>query len=78
VLLGERNLAQQTLEIVIFGYDTPQEAEAALRRQMEDLIRCDRTPVEKAGLAPTQAVGLFPRPVEIKVSANLSASSFLY
>ena len=39
VLLGERNLGQQTLEIVIFGYATPQEAEAALRRQMEDLIR---------------------------------------
>jgi exosortase/archaeosortase family protein len=39
VLLGERNLAQQTLEIVIFGYPTSQEAEAALRRQMEDLIR---------------------------------------
>jgi exosortase len=39
VLLGERNLAQQTLEIVIFGYRNPQEAEAALRRQMEDLIR---------------------------------------
>ena len=39
VLLGERNLGQQTLEIVIFGYSTPQEAEAALRRQMEDLIR---------------------------------------
>jgi hypothetical protein len=39
VLLGERNLAQQTLEIVIFGYATFQEAEAALRRQMQTLIR---------------------------------------
>jgi hypothetical protein len=39
VLLGERDLAQQTLEIVIFGYATPQEAEGALRRQMEELIR---------------------------------------
>jgi exosortase len=39
VLLGERNLGQQTLEIVISGYATSQEAEAALRRQMEDLIR---------------------------------------
>jgi exosortase len=39
VLLGERNLAQQTLEIVIFGYATSQEAEGALRRQMEKLIR---------------------------------------
>ena len=39
VLLGERNLGQQTLEIVIFGYSTPQEAEGALRHQMENLIR---------------------------------------
>jgi len=39
VLLGERNLGQQSLEIVIFGYTTPQEAEVALRRQMESLIR---------------------------------------
>ena len=39
VLLGERNLGQQVLEIVIFGYATPQEAESALRRQMETLIR---------------------------------------
>jgi hypothetical protein len=39
VLLGERNLGQQSLEIVIFGYATPQEAEVALRRQMESLIR---------------------------------------
>ncbi|HEY6840485.1 MAG TPA: hypothetical protein VI114_04660, partial [Chthoniobacterales bacterium] len=38
VLLGERNLAQQTLEIVVFGYSTSQEAENALRRQMEELI----------------------------------------
>jgi len=39
VLLGERNLGQQTLEIVISGYVTAEEAEAALRRQMGDLIR---------------------------------------
>ena len=39
VLLGERNLAQQSLEIVIFGYSSPQEADAALRRQLQDLIR---------------------------------------
>jgi exosortase len=39
VLLGQRDLAQQTLEIVIFGYATHQEAEDALRRQMENLIR---------------------------------------
>jgi exosortase/archaeosortase family protein len=38
VLLGERNLAQQTLEIVVFGYSTSQDAENALRRQMEELI----------------------------------------
>ena len=39
VLLGERDLAQQTLEIVVFGYSTPQEAENALRRQMDELIQ---------------------------------------
>jgi hypothetical protein len=39
VLLGERNLGQQTLEIVISGYASPKKAEAALRRQMEDFIR---------------------------------------
>jgi exosortase len=41
VLLGERNLAQQTLEIVIFGYATSQEAESALRYQMQNLVRLD-------------------------------------
>jgi transmembrane exosortase EpsH len=39
VLLGERNLGQQTLEILLFGYATPQEAEAAFRSEMDDLIR---------------------------------------
>ena len=39
VLLGERNLGQQTLEIVIAGYATSQDAEGALRRQMEHLVR---------------------------------------
>jgi hypothetical protein len=38
VVLGERNLAQQTLEIVIFGYGTSEQAEGALRRQMEEMI----------------------------------------
>ena len=46
-LLGERNLAQQTLEIVIFGYATSQEAESALRHQMQNLVRVSfRSPVE--------------------------------
>jgi hypothetical protein len=39
VLLGERNLGQQTLEIVISGYATSQEAEGALRHQIENFIR---------------------------------------
>jgi exosortase len=38
VILGERNLGQQVLEIVMFGYATSQEAEAALRRRMGDLV----------------------------------------
>lgn len=39
VLLGERNLGQQILEIVISGYASSQEAEDAFRRQMETLIQ---------------------------------------
>ncbi len=39
VLLGERNLGQQSLEVVIYGYATPEEAEEALRRQLQSLIR---------------------------------------
>jgi hypothetical protein len=39
VLLGERNLCQRTLEIVIFGYSTPEGAEGGLRRQMGNLIK---------------------------------------
>jgi exosortase/archaeosortase family protein len=39
VLLGERNLAQQILEVVISGYDRPEEAEAALFRDVETMIR---------------------------------------
>jgi exosortase len=38
VLLGERNLAQQTLEIVISGYDSPERAETAFRREIVTLI----------------------------------------
>ena len=38
VLLGERNLAQQTLEIVISGYNSPEEAQAAFRREIVTLI----------------------------------------
>ena len=33
------DLAQQSLEILIFGYSRPQEADDALRRQLQDLIR---------------------------------------
>jgi exosortase len=38
VLLGERGLAQQTLEIVISGYKNQAEAETALRREIATLI----------------------------------------
>jgi exosortase len=38
VLLGERGLAQQTLEIVISGYKNQAEAEAAFRREIAKLI----------------------------------------
>jgi hypothetical protein len=39
VFLGERNLGQQVLEIVIFGHDKPEEAEAALRRDVGAMIQ---------------------------------------
>jgi exosortase len=39
VLLGQRNLAQQILEVVISGYNQPEEAEAALFRDVETMIR---------------------------------------
>jgi len=39
VLLGERNLGQQVLEIVIFGCDKPKSAEAALRRDVGAMIQ---------------------------------------
>jgi exosortase len=39
VRFGERNLAQQTLELIISGYDTPEKAEAALRREIWAMIQ---------------------------------------
>jgi hypothetical protein len=39
VLLGERNLGQQVLEIVVLGYNTLEEAEAALRRDAGAMIQ---------------------------------------
>ncbi|MGB8353160.1 MAG: exosortase/archaeosortase family protein [Chthoniobacteraceae bacterium] len=41
VLLGERNLGQQTLEIVITGCSSSETAEAMLRNRMESLVRED-------------------------------------
>lgn len=38
VLLGERGLAQQTLEIVISGYENQAEAETVFRREIANLI----------------------------------------
>jgi exosortase len=39
VLLGERNLSQQSLEIVVFGYTNSQEADRAFRQQVPNLVR---------------------------------------
>jgi exosortase len=39
VLLGERGLAQQTLEVVISGYENQAEAEIAFRREIPTLIK---------------------------------------
>ena len=38
VVIGQRNLAQQTLEIVISGYDSHQKAESVFRREIVTLI----------------------------------------
>jgi exosortase len=38
VLFGKRNLGQQVLEIVVSGYDTFEEAEAAFRREIGGII----------------------------------------
>jgi exosortase len=45
VLLGQRNLAQQTLEVVINGYDSPEQAETAFRREMASLIQARTNPL---------------------------------
>jgi exosortase len=42
VLLGERSLGQQTLEIVISGYDSSEQAVAAFRREIVTLINPGR------------------------------------
>jgi exosortase len=39
VLLGQRHLGQQSLEIVISGYDSPERAETAFRREIVTLIQ---------------------------------------
>jgi exosortase len=39
VLFGKRNLGQQMLEVVISGYGTPEEADAAFRREITGMIQ---------------------------------------
>ena len=41
VVLGQRNLGQQTLEIVMTGYGSPEQAEAAFRREIVRLIETE-------------------------------------
>jgi hypothetical protein len=48
VLLGQRNLAQQTLEVVVSGYDSPEQAETAFRREIASLIQARKTPLVAA------------------------------
>ena len=43
---------QQVLEVVIFGYDKPEEAEAAFRREVVSMIQTEPGPVEKAEQSP--------------------------
>jgi hypothetical protein len=68
VLLGERNLGQQVLEIVILGYATHQEAEVALRREMEGLVRS--APVQ---IPETNS----PKPAAQRNSSSLHRSQIL-
>jgi exosortase/archaeosortase family protein len=49
VLLGERGLAQQTLEIVISGYQNQAEADAAFRREIATLIEIQPSNLVAAG-----------------------------
>jgi hypothetical protein len=39
VLFGKRNLGQQVLEVIISGYATQQEADAAFRREIAGMIQ---------------------------------------
>jgi exosortase len=60
VLLGQRNLGQQVLEIVIFGYNKPEEAETALRHDVETMIQ-----------TPTPKISAFPvRPSELPAESR--------
>jgi hypothetical protein len=38
VLLGQRSLGQQSLDVVISGYDSPEQAATAFRREIAKLI----------------------------------------
>ena len=41
-LAGSRNYGQRTLEVAVLGYDRPEEAEAALGRELEKLITVEK------------------------------------
>jgi len=55
VLLGERNLSQQSLEIVVFGYTNSQEAERAFRQQVPNLVRISSESKIVQGRVPFRA-----------------------
>jgi exosortase/archaeosortase family protein len=52
VVLGERNLGQQVLEVVIFGYDKPEEAEAAFRREVVSMIQTEPGAIQTTEQSP--------------------------
>lgn len=56
-LTGRRHLGQQTLELILSGYVSLEQAEAALRLRLPELIRPDSNPAqpEKAGARPPSA-----------------------
>ena len=41
-LAGSRNYGQRFLEVAVVGYERPEEAKAALTRELEKLIRVEK------------------------------------
>jgi len=51
VLTGRRLVGQQTLELILTGYDSLEKAELAVRRRLPELIRCEAAPASPPRLS---------------------------